>query len=68
MKESLIDSHALKFKLRNSIVGNGNSQTEFTDLVLGFSEKVQRMASNLTLLSVEKSKHQNMKSCIRVMR
>jgi len=35
---------------------------EFTNLVLGFSEKVHKMASDLTIISIKKSQDERFKA------
>jgi hypothetical protein len=56
MQESLEQSHAIKQKL------TGGEGGEFTNLVLGFSEKVHRMASDLTIMSINRSRDERFKA------
>lgn len=52
MKESLVQSQAIKQRLQG---GKGHG-SDFTNLVLGFSDKVHKMASDLTMMSINKSR------------
>lgn len=54
MKESLVQSQAIKQRLQG---GEGHG-SDFTNLVLGFSDKVHKMASDLTMMQINKSRDQ----------
>jgi len=60
MKESLIQSNSLKSRFE--------SGGEFTDLVLGFSEKVHRIATDLTWMQVEKHRESKLQAELYSMR
>ena len=69
MKNSLVESKVLNAKLQQSInlkkVGDhqGNA-SEFTNLVLGFSEKLEDYAADLIEATVEKQRDRRMKGII----
>jgi hypothetical protein len=70
MRESLLDSSALRYRMKNSVdvaaLGEHKGRaSEFTDLVLGFSEKVERIATDLALLTEEKAKDKRMMNFIK---
>lgn len=57
MKESLMQSNIIRQKL----AGNDNG-TEFKELVMGFSDKVQWMANDLCHLEVERERDSRLKA------
>ncbi len=72
MKDSLIQSRLLNEKLKTSYglkkVGDHQGvATEFTDLVLGFSDKLESYAADLIEAGERKQRNRRMKSMISVM-
>ena len=69
MKNSLVESRVLNAKLQQSInlkkVGDhqGNA-SEFTNLVLGFSDKLENYAADLIEATVEKQRDKRMRGLI----